>query len=68
MNLAVRLLWCFGGLCRAWILAQSPPVFAARRLPFVHRHSPTAQKYLLETMGGGGTERDLFPCCPTVPG
>jgi enediyne biosynthesis protein E4 len=40
------------GLCAA-LAAQSPSFFAARSLPFLHRQSPTSQKYLIETMGGG---------------
>lgn len=33
--------------------AQSVSFFRGSALPFVHRQSPTAQKYLIETMGGG---------------
>ncbi|MEZ5403680.1 MAG: CRTAC1 family protein [Bryobacteraceae bacterium] len=40
------------GLWTAIAFAQSPS-FSARTLPFTHRNSPTAQKYLPETMGGG---------------
>jgi hypothetical protein len=43
------------GLCAAALLAaQSAPFFRVQRLTsFVHRHSPTSQKYLPETMSGG---------------
>ena len=34
-------------------MAQSLSLFRTTALPFVHRHSPTSQKYLIETMGGG---------------
>jgi hypothetical protein len=34
-------------------MAQSVSFFRSVTLPFVHRHSPTTQKYLIETMGGG---------------
>jgi len=49
-SLALRyLLW----LCAAVVTAQSLSLFRSVTLPFVHRHSPTTQKYLIETMGGG---------------
>ena len=41
------------GLCAAGLAAQSLSFFRTVSLPFVHRHSPTTQKYLIETMGGG---------------
>jgi hypothetical protein len=44
---------CIGGLCAALALAQSLLVFETQALPFEHRNSPTSQKYLIETMGGG---------------
>jgi len=40
----------------ASVVASSTPVFEAplpRGLDFMHQNSPTAQKYLIETMGGG---------------
>jgi enediyne biosynthesis protein E4 len=43
------LLW----LCAAALSAQSVSFFRAVPLPFTLRHSPTSQKYLIETMGGG---------------
>lgn len=42
------------GLCGLGFgLAQSPFLMSPAGLDFVHRHSPTTQKYLVETMGGG---------------
>src|SRR5215467_8358773 len=45
------------GLCAAMFsfAAQSPPLQLVKPggLDFPHRNSPTAQKYLIETMGGG---------------
>ena len=35
------------------LAAQSLSYFRTVPLPFVHRHSPTTRKYLIETMGGG---------------
>lgn len=47
----MRLIW------KIWLgLALATPslsVSPLRPLDFVHQHSPTAQKYLIETMGGG---------------
>jgi hypothetical protein len=52
MRLTVR-----AGLCTAMLsfAAQSPPLELVKPagLDFQHRNSPTAQKYLIETMGGG---------------
>lgn len=45
-----RLLLCAALLQLA---AQGPPFEISTPLVFTHQHSPTAQKYLLETMGGG---------------
>lgn len=42
-----------GGVCAALALAQTFFVFEPLLLPFEHRNSPTSQKYLIETMGGG---------------
>src|SRR5207244_12785583 len=45
------------GLCAAFLssAAQGPPVELVKPagLEFTHRNSPTTQKYLIETMGGG---------------
>lgn len=52
MRLAVR-----AGLCAAMLsfAAQGPPLELIRPagIDFEHRNSPTSQKYLIETMGGG---------------
>src|SRR5215472_7110166 len=57
MRLTVR-----AGLCTAMLsfAAQSPPLELVKPagLDFQHRNSPTAQKYLIETMGGGGALLD----------
>jgi len=52
MRLLFRLLLCAAMLTFA---AQSPQLRPAEPagLDFLHRNSPTSQKYLLETMGGG---------------
>src|SRR3954470_24752799 len=52
MRLILRLTLCAAMLCFA---AQSPQlrIIQPAGLDFVHRNSPTSQKYLLETMGGG---------------
>src|SRR3954451_23188655 len=52
MRLILRLTLCAAMLCFA---AQSPQlrIIQPASLDFVHRNSPTTQKYLLETMGGG---------------
>jgi len=52
MRLIFRLLLCAAMLTFA---AQSPQLRPAEPagLDFLHRNSPTSQKYLLETMGGG---------------
>lgn len=41
------------GLCAAALAAQSLSLFRVSSLDFVLRHSPTSQKYLVETMAGG---------------
>ena len=53
-----RLRWrcCSGLLALASVVASSTPIFEvslSRGLDFTHRNSPTTQKYLIETMGGG---------------
>src|SRR5207245_892369 len=53
-----RLRWrCWSGLLAlASVVASSTPIFEVslpRGLDFTHRNSPTTQKYLIETMGGG---------------
>src|SRR5438309_10686402 len=53
-----RLRWrcCSGLLALASVVASSTPIFEVSLPPgldFVHRNSPTSQKYLIETMGGG---------------
>src|SRR5215831_4108493 len=53
-----RLRWhcCCGLLALASVVASSTPIFEVtlpRGLDFTHRNSPTSQKYLIETMGGG---------------
>src|SRR5947209_12305951 len=53
-----RLRWrcCSGLLALASVVASSTPIFEVslpRGLDFTHRNSPTSQKYLIETMGGG---------------
>ncbi len=53
-----RIWWrfCSGLLAVASVVASSAPVFDVtqpRGLDFTHQNSPTAQKYLIETMGGG---------------
>jgi len=53
-----RLRWrcCSGLLALASVVASSMPIFEVslpRGLDFTHRNSPTTQKYLIETMGGG---------------
>src|SRR6266436_4224891 len=52
MRLIFRLALCAAMLALA---AQSPQLRLVRPagLDFLHRNSPTTQKYLLETMGGG---------------
>ena len=52
----IRWRFCSGLLAVASVVASSAPVFEAtqpRDLGFTHQNSPTAQKYLIETMGGG---------------
>ena len=52
----IRCRFCSGLLAMASVVASSTPVFEAplpRGLDFMHQNSPTAQKYLIETMGGG---------------
>ena len=52
----IRWRFCSGLLAMASVVASSAPVFEAtqpRGLDFTHQNSPTAQKYLIETMGGG---------------
>jgi hypothetical protein len=53
-----RIGWhfCSGLLAVASVVASSTPNFEATQphgLDFTHQNSPTAQKYLIETMGGG---------------
>jgi hypothetical protein len=53
-----RIGWhlCSGLLAVASVVASSTPIFETtlpRGLDFTHQNSPTAQKYLIETMGGG---------------
>ena len=53
-----RIRWrlCSGLLAVASVVASSAPIFEVtqpRGLDFIHQNSPTAQKYLIETMGGG---------------
>ena len=53
-----RIQWrCRAGLLAlASVVASSAPTFevmSPRGLDFTHRNSPTPQKYLIETMGGG---------------
>jgi enediyne biosynthesis protein E4 len=53
-----RIGWhfCSGLLAVASVVASSTPIFEAtvpHGLDFTHQNSPTAQKYLIETMGGG---------------
>jgi enediyne biosynthesis protein E4 len=53
-----RIRWrcCSGLLAVASLLASPSPIFEVTSpcgLDFTHRNSPTAQKYLIETMGGG---------------
>src|SRR5579864_8132911 len=53
-----RLRWrcCSGLLALASVVASSTSIFevsSPRDLDFTHRNSPTPQKYLIETMGGG---------------
>lgn len=45
--------WLAYGLCAALLAVPGPFAFRTSTLPFVHRPSPTSQKYLPETMGGG---------------
>jgi enediyne biosynthesis protein E4 len=50
------LRFCSGLLAMASVVASSTPIFEVtqpRGLDFTHQNSPTAQKYLIETMGGG---------------
>ncbi len=52
----IRWRFCSGLLAVASVVASSAPIFEAtqpRGLGFTHQNSPTAQKYLIETMGGG---------------
>ena len=58
MGMMDRIRWrfCSGLLAMASVVASSAPVFETtqpRGLDFTHQNSPTAQKYLIETMGGG---------------
>src|SRR6201987_3834055 len=51
-----RWYFCSGLLAVVSGVASLAPVFVAnqpRGLDFTHQNSPTAQKYLIETMGGG---------------
>jgi enediyne biosynthesis protein E4 len=52
----LRWRCCSGLLALASVVASSTPIFEVsfpRGLDFTHRNSPTTQKYLIETMGGG---------------
>ena len=52
----IRWRFCSGLLAVASVVASSAPIFEVtqpRGLDFIHQNSPTAQKYLIETMGGG---------------
>src|SRR6201997_3200645 len=52
------IMWriCSGLLAVVAVIATAPQIFEPmlpRGLDFTHRNSPTPQKYLIETMGGG---------------
>jgi hypothetical protein len=52
----IGLRFCSGLLAMASVVASSAPIFEVtqpRGLDFTHQNSPTPQKYLIETMGGG---------------
>jgi enediyne biosynthesis protein E4 len=52
----IRWRFCSSLLAAATVVASSTSIFEAtlpRGLDFTHQNSPTAQKYLIETMGGG---------------
>jgi len=52
----IGLRFCSGLLAMASVVASSTPIFEVaqpRGLDFTHQNSPTPQKYLIETMGGG---------------
>src|SRR4029077_5475655 len=52
----IGLRLCSGLLAMASVVASSSPILEATQpqgLDFTHPNSPTAQKYLIETMGGG---------------
>lgn len=49
----MRTTACFWLCVAGWAASQSLSLFAPAGVDFVHRNSPTAQKYLIETMGGG---------------
>ena len=52
----IGLRLCSGLLAMASVVASSSPILEATQpqgLDFTHQNSPTAQKYLIETMGGG---------------
>ncbi len=52
----IGLRFCSGLLAIASVVASSTSIFEVtqpRGLDFTHQNSPTAQKYLIETMGGG---------------
>jgi hypothetical protein len=52
----IGLRFCSGLLAMASVVASSSPILDVtqpRGLDFTHQNSPTAQKYLIETMGGG---------------
>jgi hypothetical protein len=52
----IGLRFCSGLLTMASVVASSAPIFEVtqpRGLDFTHQNSPTSQKYLIETMGGG---------------
>lgn len=47
--------WAVAGFCAAVsaLSTTTAPLFRTSTLEFKHRNSPTSQKYLIETMGGG---------------
>jgi enediyne biosynthesis protein E4 len=52
----IGLRFCSGLLVMASLVVSCTPIFEVtqpRGLDFTHQNSPTAQKYLIETMGGG---------------
>ena len=49
----LRACATFSGVAILAFATQSLELFRPTGIDFIHRHSPTAQKYLIETMGGG---------------